>query len=67
MLVFVENTRATVKELFGFRTLEDWLSDLAKAEEFPAIVRMIVPEKPLMLAKVIVDLPVEPCVKLNEA
>ncbi len=62
---FAENARVTVRFPSAFNRADDGESKRVRAE-LPVTVRFIVPEKPLMLAKVIIELLVEPCVMLRE-
>ncbi len=65
-LDFAENARVTVRFSFAFSGTDDGVSERVKAEP-PVTVRFIVPEKPLMLVNVTVELPAAPWVRLNEA
>ncbi len=61
---FAENARVIVRFSFAVNGADDGVSERLKAE-LPVTVRFIVPEKPLMLARVTVELLVEPCVMFS--
>ena len=64
-VAFAENDRVAVRFSFALSGADSGVIDGVKAE-LPVTVRLIVPEKPLMLAKVIIELLVEPCVMFSE-
>jgi len=55
-----------VRFLFAIRDASDGVRECVKAE-LPVTARFIIPVKPLTLVNVIVEFPLEPCIKSNEA
>src|SRR2546425_3482909 len=66
MPAIAETPRVTVRFSFAFSSADDNASERVNAKP-PVTVRLIVPEKPLMLVKVIAELPAFPWVRSNEA